>query len=96
MPPRYMSSADFDAVVTHTAPAILHLLGDGRPRSNKAIVTALAERHPKDEIVRTPACCMEVGGTVGSGAVPAARVLLPCRTRPMPAAVIISLGRSGA
>lgn len=53
MPTRYMSSADFDAVVTHTAPAILALLGDGRPRSKKAIVTALAERHPKDEIVRT-------------------------------------------
>ena len=42
-----------------------------------------------------PACCTEVGGTVGSGAVLAARVLSPCRTRPMPAAVIISLGRSG-
>ena len=43
-----------------------------------------------------PACCTEVGGTVGSAAVPAARVPSPCRTRPMPAAVIISLGRSGA
>lgn len=53
MPPLYKSSADFDAVVAHTAPAILALLGDGRPRSKKAIVTALIERHPKDEIVRT-------------------------------------------
>ncbi|MFZ1428595.1 MAG: hypothetical protein WAS21_17715 [Geminicoccaceae bacterium] len=53
MPPLYKPSADFDAVVAHTAPAILALLGDGRPRSKKAIVTALAERHPKDEIVRT-------------------------------------------
>jgi len=53
MPPLYKSSADFDAVVAHTAPAIFALLGDGRPRSKKAIVTALIERHPKDEIVRT-------------------------------------------
>ena len=41
------------------------------------------------------ACCMEVGGTVGSAAVLAARVLSPCRTRPMPAVVIIVLDRSG-
>jgi len=53
MPPRYLSSADFDAMVARTAPAILELLGDGRPRGKKAIVAALAERHGKGEVVRT-------------------------------------------
>jgi hypothetical protein len=53
MPPRYSSSADIDAMVARVAPAILELLGDGVPRAKKAIVTALAERHPKDEVKRT-------------------------------------------
>ena len=53
MPPRYMSSADFNATVAHTAPAILELLGDSMPRGKKAIVAALAERHPKDEVVHS-------------------------------------------
>ena len=34
-------------------PAILALLGDGVPRAKGTIVAALAERHPKDEVVRT-------------------------------------------
>jgi hypothetical protein len=36
-----------------TAPAVLALLADGTPRSKKAIITALADRHPKDEVQRT-------------------------------------------
>jgi hypothetical protein len=53
MPPRYSSSADIDAMVARVAPAILELLGDGVPRAKKAIVAALADRHPKDEVKRT-------------------------------------------
>ena len=53
MPPRYPSSADIDAMVARVAPAILELLGDGVPRAKKAIVAALADRHPKDEVKRT-------------------------------------------
>ena len=53
MPLRYPSSADTDAMVARTAPAVLKLLGDGMPRSRKAIVEALADRHPKDDVVRT-------------------------------------------
>ena len=53
MPPRYTSSADTHAMVERVAPAILELLSDGLLRSRKAIVAALAERHAKDEVVRT-------------------------------------------
>jgi hypothetical protein len=42
-----------DAMVARVAPAVLALLGDGVPRSRRAIVAALADRHPKDEVVRT-------------------------------------------
>ena len=40
-------------MVDRTAPAILELLGDGVPRSRRAIVEALAGRHGKDDVVRT-------------------------------------------
>ena len=53
MPRRYPSSADMDAMVARVAPAVLALLGDGVPRSRRAIVAALADRHPKDEVART-------------------------------------------
>jgi hypothetical protein len=53
MPQRYPSSADTDTMVARVAPAVLALLGDGVPRSRRAIVAALADRHPKDEVVRT-------------------------------------------
>ena len=53
MPPRYSSSADIDAMVARVAPAVLELLGDGVPRSRRAIVAVLADRHPKDEVKRT-------------------------------------------
>ena len=51
MPQRYPSSADMDAMVARVAPAILALLGDGVPRSRRAIVAALTDRHPKGEVV---------------------------------------------
>ena len=53
MPDRYASSADINAMIARTAPAVLELLGDGVARNKKAIVAALAKRHAKDEIVRT-------------------------------------------
>jgi hypothetical protein len=40
-------------MIARTAPAVLELLGDGVARTQKAIVAALAERHAKDDIVRT-------------------------------------------
>ena len=46
-------SAEINAMVAHTAPAILELLGDGTPRSKNTIITALAELHPKEDVVRT-------------------------------------------
>jgi hypothetical protein len=46
-------SAEIDAMVAHTAPAVLELLGDGTPRAKSAIITALADRHPKEDVVRT-------------------------------------------
>ena len=47
------SSADFDAVIARVTPDMLALLGDGMPRSRAAIVAALADRHPKDDVRRT-------------------------------------------
>jgi hypothetical protein len=53
MPSRFVSSEDIDAMVARIAPAVLALLTDGVPRSKRAIVAALADRHPKDEVART-------------------------------------------
>jgi len=40
-------------MVARTAPAVLDLLADGVPRSKAAIVAALADRHAKEDVVRT-------------------------------------------
>ena len=40
-------SAEIEAMVARTAPAILELLGDGTPRSKSTIITTLADRHPR-------------------------------------------------
>jgi hypothetical protein len=40
-------------MVARTAPAVLELLENGTPRSKAAIITALADRHPKEDVVRT-------------------------------------------
>jgi hypothetical protein len=53
VPQRHLSSADTNATVARVAPAVLALLGDGVPRSRRAIVAALADRHPRDEVART-------------------------------------------
>jgi hypothetical protein len=46
-------SAEIEAMVARTAPAILQLLADGVPRAKNVIITALADRHPKEDVVRT-------------------------------------------
>jgi Asp/Glu/hydantoin racemase len=46
-------SAEIEAMVARTAPAILELLQDGSPRARSAIITALADHHPKEDVVRT-------------------------------------------
>jgi hypothetical protein len=40
-------------MVARTAPVILQLLGDGTPRSKSTIITTLADRYPKEDVVRT-------------------------------------------
>ena len=50
---RFWSSADLDAAIARVTPDVLALLGDGVPRAEAAIVTALAGRHPKDEVKLT-------------------------------------------
>ncbi len=50
---RLSGSAEIDAMVARTAPAILNLLRDGTPRSKSTIIAALANRHPKEDVVRT-------------------------------------------
>ena len=52
-PSRFTSSADLDATIARTAPDVLALLGDGVPRTMGTIITALAERHLKDDVRRT-------------------------------------------
>ena len=79
--------------------SILHLLGLELPVPDHSTIgrrarTVKLPARPRSDDGPLPACCMEVGDPVGSGAVPVARVPSPCRTRPMPAAVITFPGRS--
>jgi hypothetical protein len=54
MPPaKRWSSADLDAAIERITPDVLALLADGVPRTEAAIVAALAGRHPKDDVRRT-------------------------------------------
>jgi hypothetical protein len=46
-------SAEIEAMVARTAPAVLELLGDGTPRSKSTIITSLADHHPKEDVIRT-------------------------------------------
>jgi hypothetical protein len=50
---RPWSSADLNAMVDRVTPDVLALLADGVPRTEAAIVHALAGRHPKDEVTLT-------------------------------------------
>jgi hypothetical protein len=60
-------SAEIEAMVARTAPAILELLQDGTPRPRSAIITALADRHPKEDVVRTLMRLAVTGRLVESG-----------------------------
>ena len=53
MSPRLWSSADLDAAIERVAPDVLALLADGVPRTEAAIVAALAGRHAKDDVALT-------------------------------------------
>jgi hypothetical protein len=50
MASRLWSSADINAAVEQVAPDVLMLLGGGIPRTEAAIVRALAGRRSKDEV----------------------------------------------
>jgi hypothetical protein len=52
-PSRLTSSADLNAAIARVTPDVLALLGDGVPRAEAAIVAALADRHPKDDVKLT-------------------------------------------
>jgi hypothetical protein len=51
--PRLWSSDRLDAAIARVTPDVLALLGDAAPRSRGTILTALAGRHPKDDVRRT-------------------------------------------
>ena len=40
-------------MVARTAPSVLALLADGAPRAKGTIISALADRHPKEDVTRT-------------------------------------------
>jgi hypothetical protein len=67
MPKPYLSSFDINALVARVAPAVLDLLGDGVPRSRRAIVAALADRHPKEEVKRALMRLAATGRLVETG-----------------------------
>jgi hypothetical protein len=46
-------SAEIEAMVARTAPSVLELLQDGAPRTRSVIISALADRHSKEDVVRT-------------------------------------------
>ena len=54
-------------MVARVAPAVLALLGDGVPRSRRAIVAALADQHPKEEVKRTLMRLAATGRVAESG-----------------------------
>jgi hypothetical protein len=49
-PSRLWSSADLDAAIERVTPDVLALLADDVPRTEAAIVAALAGRHAKDDV----------------------------------------------
>ena len=54
-------------MVRRTAPAVLELLKDGVPRAKSTIITALADRHPKEDVTRTLMRLAVTGQLVESG-----------------------------
>ncbi len=66
-PPRHQGSAEIAAVVARTAPAVLDLLRDGVPRPRAAIIATLADRHAKEDVVRTLMRLAVTGRVVEAG-----------------------------
>jgi hypothetical protein len=52
-PAKPASSADLNAAIARVTPDVLTLLGDGVARTRGAILAALADRHPRDDLKRT-------------------------------------------
>ena len=52
-PPRATSSDDLNAIIERVTPDVLALLADGMPRTEAAVVAALAGRHPRKDIKLT-------------------------------------------
>ena len=53
-PARRRSGSDaIHASIARTTPAVLDLLGDGIPRSKRAILATLVGQHHKDDVLRT-------------------------------------------
>jgi hypothetical protein len=52
-PSRFTSSADLNAAIARVTPDVLALLSDDVPRAEAAIVAALADRHPRDDVKLT-------------------------------------------
>jgi hypothetical protein len=50
MPPRFVSTDDLNAAIERVTPDVLALLADGVPRTEAAIVKALAGRHSKQDV----------------------------------------------
>ncbi len=61
------SSAALDAVIAQVTPDVLALLADGVPRSEAAIIAALADRHPKDDVRGTVMRLAVIGQLVEQG-----------------------------
>ncbi len=79
-PPRHQGSAEIAAVVARTAPAVLDLLKDEAPRSRAATIATLADRHAKDDVVRTLMRLAVTGRLVETGG----RYTLVVATEPDP------------
>jgi hypothetical protein len=67
MPQAFQSSADIGAMIARVTPAVLALLGDGAPHRRQEIVDALADRHPKDDVVLTLVRLTVTGRLVATG-----------------------------
>jgi hypothetical protein len=65
--PFLSGSAAVEAMVARTAPAVLALLADGVARSRAAIVAALADRQPREDVIRTLLRLAVTGRVLESG-----------------------------
>ena len=60
-------SAGLNATVARITPAVLALLGDGVPRTKRAIVAALAGRHDRQDVALTLMRLTVTGQVEGTG-----------------------------